>query len=168
MEVASMVSSQGRNYAFRSSTPAHTVLLATVSALQFVCGVRALNKSKAFVVVLAALLLHGCTTPAPTYKNLKPSPNDAELSFESDFELHTHFSINTQRGSSCGKFETVGYLLKANSIFIYDRPNKEIKVMVPTGKPIGVAGYHYFSDPGYRSNCYPGGHFFHQRETRNM
>ena len=62
------------------------------------------------------LMLQGCTTPGPTYKNLNPSPLDAELSFESDFELHTHFSVNTSRGTECEKYETVGYLLKTDSV----------------------------------------------------
>lgn len=111
-------------------------------------------------IVTLAVILSACTTPAPTYRNINPSPTDAEISFESDFDLHTHFSLNTTREAACGKFESVGYLLKADSIFIYDKPNKEIKVKVPTGKQIGVAGYHYFSDPSYRASCYPQGQFF--------
>ena len=119
-----------------------------------------LRSTRTLTTFSIALALNACTTPAPTYKNTSSSPSDAQISFESDFDLHTRFSVNTERGTHCGKFESVGYLLKANSVFIYDKPNKEIKVKVPVGKAIGVAGYHSFSDPGYKANCYPKGHFF--------
>ena len=110
--------------------------------------------------VTLAVILSACTTPAATYRNINPSLADAEISFESDFDLHTHFSLNTTREPTCGKFESVGYLLKTDSVFIYDKPNKEIRVKVPTGKPIGVSGYHHYSDPSYGASCYPPGHFF--------
>lgn len=114
-----------------------------------------------FLASFVALALGACsTTPPPTYRHSQPALEDAAFSFESDYELHTHFSVNTQRGASCGKFETVGYLLKPESIFLYDKANREINVQVPSRRLVGVGGYHYFSDPSFTSSCYPGSHFF--------
>ncbi len=118
------------------------------------------NKIKALVLLAAAFALNACTTPAPTYRNLSPSSIDAQISYESDFELHTHFSVNTSGNTSCKNFKTTGYILKADSIFIYDKPNTEIKITTPAGKLIGVGGYHQYSDPGYTANCYPKSRFF--------
>lgn len=116
---------------------------------------------KTYITLTVLLILGACTTPAPTYKNPAPLANDAEISFESDYVRHTHFSVNTDRaGVSCGKFKSVGYLLKADSVFIYDKPNTEIIVKVPTKKMIGVGGYHAYDDPGYKSSCYPKSLFF--------
>jgi hypothetical protein len=121
-----------------------------------------------FTVMTMAFLLNACTISAPTYKNLNQSPQDAELSFESDFELHSFFSIKI----GCGKFETVGYLLKADSIFLIDKPNKEIKVPVPTGHIIGTKGEYSYSAPGgpamygapgtpsITTSCSPPPHYF--------
>ena len=110
---------------------------------------------------LCALVLNACGTAAPTYRHLSPAPTDAQLSFESDFDLHTNFSVNTEiNNKQCGKYETVGYLLKTDSIFLFDKPNTEIKIQVPSEKTIGVSGRHFFSDGRYTSNCFPPTVFF--------
>lgn len=112
---------------------------------------------KLALLAIALFLLAGCTTPAPTYRFANASPTDPEISFESDFELHTRFAVNTKEpeGQMCSNFDSVGYLLKANSIFIYDRPNTTITIKAPANKPISVSAHHSFSDPGYRANCGP-------------
>jgi hypothetical protein len=118
------------------------------------------NKIKTLILLTAILALNACTTPAPTYRNLSPSSDDAHISFESDFELHTHFLANISGNTSCKSFKSTGYILKADSIFIYDKPNTEIEITAPAGKLIGVGGYHQYSDPGYTANCYPKSRFF--------
>jgi hypothetical protein len=122
-----------------------------------------LKLTRISTVLCAALFLNACAAHSnmATYKNPNPAENNAKVSFETDFDLHTYFSVNASRNEqSCGKFESVGYLLKADSIFIYDKPNKEINITVPASRLIGVAGYHKYNDPGYRANCFPDGHFF--------
>ena len=120
------------------------------------------------LISFCSIAICACTTPPPTYRNPEPSPNNAHVMFESDFELHTHFSANIDRSkSSCGKYETVGYLLKADSFFIYDKPNLEINITVPADRLVGVDGYHFFSDPGYRSSCSPPGFYFLPEQSKN-
>lgn len=121
---------------------------------------------RSLLIICASILIGACTTPPPTYKNPEPLPTDAKVSFESDFELHTFFSTSINR-DLCSKFETVGYLLKKDSIFIYDKPNHQINISVPFGIPIGVTGYHKYDDPGYRSNCYPPGFTFSPEPMKN-
>lgn len=136
---------------------------AIVEKCRILLGGEVVRYSKVSLACMSAVLFMSaaCTTPAPTYKNSMPSADDAEVIFESDFELHTHFKANIDRSeSSCGTYQSTGYLLKKDSILIYDKPNLEIKIKVPTKKLIGIAGYHYFSDPTYRSNCYPPDRFF--------
>jgi len=122
-----------------------------------------LHFNKTSTTACLALLLNACATHSnmATYKNPNPAENNAKVSFETDFDLHTYFSINVTRNeNSCGRYDSVGYLLKADSIFIYDKPNKEINITIPAGKVVGVAGYHKYDDPGYRGSCYPEGRFF--------
>jgi|LakMenEpi03Aug12_release.lakeMendotaPanAssembly.Ray.scaffolds.fasta_scaffold636939_2 hypothetical protein len=120
------------------------------------------SKNYQFVFIfLSTLALTACGTATPTYKNLYPSPSDAQLSFESDFDLRTNFSVNTEINSKqCGKYEFAGYLLKIDSIFLFDKPNNELKIQVPAEKTIGVSGRHFFSDGKYTSDCFPPTVFF--------
>jgi hypothetical protein len=119
-------------------------------------------KSLQFVVALiSASVLNACGTAAPIYKNLYPAPSDAQLSFESDFDLRTNFSVNTEINSKqCGKYQYAGYLLKIDSIFLFDKPNNELKIQVPAEKTIGVSGRHFISDGKYTSDCFPPTVFF--------
>ncbi|WP_460565834.1 hypothetical protein [Hydrogenophaga aquatica] len=88
---------------------------------------------KACAFISCALFLAACTTPLPKYKNPHPSAEDAHLTFESDFEYHTFFSVNIRNtADACGRFESAGYLLKVDSIFIFDKPNKEVSITVPS------------------------------------
>lgn len=118
--------------------------------------------ASAFISLCAA-----CTTPPPSYKNPAASDN-AKVSFESDFELHTHFYINTEATpESCGKFERAGYLLKRDSFFIYDKANYEVKAEIPSNKVVGVMGNHHFDDPTYRASCFPKPVFFTPEANAN-
>lgn len=119
-----------------------------------------MHKYRILPIIATIALISACTTAPPTYKAPTPSAANAELSFESDFELHSFFSLNTEYGERCGKFESVGYLLKADSIFLYDKPNTALNVTVPSGKIIGVKGYHSFKDPSISSSCFPKDVFF--------
>lgn len=113
------------------------------------------------VVLTISGLLSACTTAPPNYRNPSPASDDARIGFESDYELHTHFSTSLDAGAEgCGKFETVGYLLKVDSIFLYDRSNHAISIDVPSRRIVGVAGHHSFRDPARRTSCYPKPLFF--------
>lgn len=116
---------------------------------------------KACAFISCALFLAACTTPLPKYKNPHPSAEDAHLTFESDFEYHTFFSVNIRNtADACGRFESAGYLLKVDSIFIFDKPNKEVSITVPSQQMVGIDANHSFSDPTYRSSCHPKPVFF--------
>lgn len=112
-------------------------------------------------VLLLALTLGACATAQKiNYQNPNPSPTDANLSFTSSFETHTYFSVNEQPKEVCDDFKSIGYVLNADSIFLYDKPNKVIKLKMPTGKTIAVRGYHQYSDPGEKSSCFPPAQLF--------
>ncbi|WP_076591216.1 hypothetical protein [Herminiimonas arsenitoxidans] len=122
-------------------------------------------------IALTSALIFLCaacnTTPPPNYKN-PIAPDNAKVSFESDFELHTHFYVNTDNTpQSCGKFERAGYLLKRDSILLYDKANYEIKIEVPSNKVVGISASHYFDDPTYRSSCFPKPVFFTPEANAN-
>lgn len=108
-------------------------------------------------LILCLLVLNGCTTPAPTYQYVATSAADPQISFESDFVLHTdfHVNINSSDLNLCNDYDFVGYLLKADSILIYDKPNREIKIRVPSNKNITVRANHYYSDGGRTVSCGP-------------
>lgn len=112
--------------------------------------------------LLMAMTLTGCLTKPQiiNYKNPAPSQNDAHLSFRSDFETHTYFSVNDNPVEKCADFKSIGYVLNADSIFLYDKPNKEINIKMPSGSPIAIHGYHKFSDPGVNSTCFPPSQIF--------
>ena len=116
---------------------------------------------KAGLISTLIILCAACsTTPPPSYQSPVSSDN-AKVSFESDFELHTHFFVNAGiTPQSCGKFERAGYLLKRDSILLYDKPNREIKIEVPSDRIVGIGASHYFDDPTYRASCYPKSVFF--------
>ncbi len=109
------------------------------------------------LLILCFGVLTGCTTPAPTYKYIATSASDPQISFESDFVLHTNFSVNITNPdlNLCNDYDSVGYLLKADSILIYDKPNREIKIQVPSNKFILVHALHYYSDGGRTVRCGP-------------
>lgn|GEM_PF-2895489 len=99
------------------------------------------QKSPRFIVAISTLIA-SCTTPAPTYRYSDVSLPNAEISFESDYVLHTHFSINIvdAERNACKDYKTVGYLLYEDSIFLYDKANKIIKIKVPANKEIAISG----------------------------
>jgi hypothetical protein len=103
-----------------------------------------------------SFLFSACTTPAPTYK-YQAASNDPVVSMESDFELHTHFFVNTKNpaANKCEDFDRAGYLLKVDSIFVYDKSNKEIAIRSAAGKPITISAEHIYSDPGQSQHCGP-------------
>ena len=105
---------------------------------------------------LAPILLFGCKTPPPNYK-YTPTGNDASISFESDFALHTKFKVNTSRPEQnlCSDFVTSGYILKKDSVFIYDTPNLAINISAPASAPIAVSASHEYTDGTFYSSCGP-------------
>ena len=107
---------------------------------------------------LGALMLTvaGCTTPPPTYR-FDSVASDPAISFESAFVRHTHFSVNVKDvgKNACVDFETAGYLLKVDSIFLYDKPSTEIRIKAPANKPVAIKAWHVYSDPAYMSSCGP-------------
>lgn len=115
-----------------------------------------IQKSRQAVLLAGMVLCAGCTTPAPTYR-FAGAAGDPRVSFASDFDLQTHFSVNVSDAAknSCADLDRVGYLLKTDSVFLYDKANTEISIQVPAGKPMVVMGLHTFSDPAYRANCGP-------------
>lgn len=112
--------------------------------------------SRQALLLAGAVLCSGCTTPAPTYR-YEGGAGDPKVSFASDFELHTHFSVNVNDAgrNSCADFDRVGYLLKKDSAFLYDKANTNISIQVPAGKPVAVMALHTYSDPAYGANCGP-------------
>lgn len=105
----------------------------------------------------SALCLTACTTPAPDYRFNDISVPSAELSFESDFVLHTHFAVNitdAQR-NACSDYKRAGYLLYDDSIFLYDKSNRSIKIQVPANQAIAIKGLHQFNDPARSEVCGP-------------
>jgi hypothetical protein len=109
------------------------------------------------IAFLMALQLAACTTPPPTYKYVSQLPDDPQLSFESDFNLHTNFSVNIKapEKNSCKDFDTAGYLLKTDSPTIYDKPNLKLQIKAPADKNISVSASHFFSNGAYVSRCGP-------------
>jgi hypothetical protein len=107
-------------------------------------------------LVPMCILFSACTTPAPTYK-YQAAETDPVISMESDYELHTHFFVNTKNPAAnrCDDFDRAGYLLKVNSIFLYDKSSKEINIRSAANKPITVSAEHIFSDPGESRHCGP-------------
>lgn len=106
--------------------------------------------------LLLAISLTSCTTPQVIqYKNTNPSSADAHFTFKSELDTHTYFSVNEHPVEKCADFKPIGYVLNADSIFLYDKPNKEIKIKMPSGNPIALHGYHKFSNPGMKSYCFP-------------
>ncbi|HEY8607878.1 MAG TPA: hypothetical protein VIM12_12255 [Noviherbaspirillum sp.] len=107
---------------------------------------------------VSTLFLAGCamTTPPPTYKYVANSA-DPTISFESDFVLQTHFFVNTRAAEDnrCADFDRAGYLLKKDSIFIYDKANHQLALKAPADVPVAVRGYHHFSDGTFTSHCGP-------------
>lgn len=112
--------------------------------------------NRILAIVIAVLAVTGCMTTKPNY-SFNASPDDPVLIFNSDFELHTLFSVNTDPASnnSCKKFVLAGYILHKDSIFIYDTPNKEFQIKVPSGQAITVRAFHNYSDPNQYSICGP-------------
>lgn len=110
-----------------------------------------------YILAVITLMNVGCTTPAPTYQYHDTQSPSAELSFESDYVLHTHFSVNIvdAEKNACNDYKTAGYLLYADSIFLYDKANKTLKVTVPANKEISISGLHRFGDPGQQQHCGP-------------
>lgn len=102
------------------------------------------------------VLFSACTTPAPTYK-YQAAATDPVISMESDYELHTHFFVNTKdtAANKCEDFDRAGYLLKVDSIFVYDKSNKEITIRSAANKPITISAEHFYSDPGVNRHCGP-------------
>ncbi|WP_230346438.1 hypothetical protein [Methylobacillus methanolivorans] len=109
------------------------------------------------IIFLVLFSLTACKTPAPTYRFSDTSTPHAEVSFSSNFTLHTHFSVDIEDAEKnvCRDYKTVGYLLYDDSIFLYDKSNKSIKINVPANKEISVQGLHRFNDPAYHANCGP-------------
>jgi hypothetical protein len=116
-----------------------------------------LNVLKIVAVVVTGMTLASCKTIPPTYSYTAASPADPEISFESDFDLHTFFSVSTKfpQEKSCTNFDTVGYLLKPESVFIYDKANHQIVIRAAAEKPLAVSANHLYSDPSYRGSCGP-------------
>jgi hypothetical protein len=111
--------------------------------------------------LLMALVIVGCTTPQVIhYKNPNPSSSDVPVTFRSDLNTHIYFMVNGNPSEVCANFKNIGYVLNMDSIFLYDKPNKEINLSLPSGKPIGVASWHKYDDPGQRSNCFPPSRLF--------
>ena len=106
---------------------------------------------------IASLLLVACTTPLPTYTYTTSSNDDPQIEFKSDFVLHTKFGINVADtvANRCADYQSVGYILKKDSIFIYDKPNAEIKIHTPRDNPVIVVSTHHFDGGDYRSSCGP-------------
>ena len=115
------------------------------------------QKISEFIVAISTLVIASCTTPAPTYRYTDASLPNSEISFESDYVLHTHFSINIVDAArnACNDYKTAGYLLYEDSIFLYDKANKIIKIKVPANKEIAISGMHSYGDPGQQEHCGP-------------
>lgn len=107
--------------------------------------------------LLLAMTIVGCTTPQVIqYKNPNPtSSNNAHLKFISELTTHTYFSVNDHPQEKCADFKPIGYVLNTDSIFLYDKPNKEINIDIPTGKQVAIHSYHKYGDPNFKSSCFP-------------
>ena len=106
-----------------------------------------------FVLAIAA----GCVTGQPNY-TYNASASDPVLIFQSDFDFHTFFEINTDPsgGAACKNFKSVGYTLKVSSVLIVGtKPNPEIQVSVPAGQPVAVKAHYNFSAGLGNTNCGP-------------
>jgi len=112
--------------------------------------------TKIFTLLFIVLSASACTTPKPSY-SYQALPNDPIIEFESDYDTHTFFSVNTKdpEKNMCDDFDSAGFILHADSIFIYDKPNTEASIQVPANQPISVRAHHLFNGAGYRSSCGP-------------
>lgn len=108
-------------------------------------------------LVFFMLTMFGCTTPPPTYRYTSIDDNDPEITFDSNFSLHTFFSINTKVASNnrCSDFDSVGYILKRDSLLIYDKPNHSIHIRVRPNHAVTIRALHQFNDATYTSKCGP-------------
>lgn len=111
---------------------------------------------KVFLAALAVLLC-GCKAPAPTYHYDQVSPDDPEIDFQSNFELHSWFDVNTKNplANRCEDFDYAGLVLKKDSVFLYDKPNPELKIHVPADRPLAVSARQSSNLGDYASSCGP-------------
>jgi len=112
-------------------------------------------KKNIFMVIVVLLAISGCTTPKATYHHQKQD-GDPTVYFDSDFDLHTHFFVNNNADNNlCADEQRVGYILKVDSMFIYDKANPQLSIVVPKDKPIIVMGNHSFSNGSRTTTCGP-------------
>lgn len=107
--------------------------------------------------LLLAMTIVGCTTPQVIhYKTPDPtSGSNAHLKFISELDTHTYFSVNDHPEEKCADFKPIGYILNTDSMFLYDKPNKEINIDTPSGQPVAIHSYHKFDHPTLKSSCFP-------------
>jgi hypothetical protein len=103
-----------------------------------------------FLVALVA----GCAKPLPEYSHTAQS-SDATVVFNSGFDLHTFFIVNTDPAGAnfCDDYRRVGFILHKDSIFLFDDPNHEIKIQVPADQPLSIRAWEQFSDGISGSYC---------------
>ena len=108
-------------------------------------------------ILVALLIVAGCVTGQPNY-SYNAAASDPVLIFQSDFDFHTFFEINTDSsgGAVCKNFKSVGYTLKVSSVLIVGtKPNPEIQVSVPAGRPVAIKAHYNFSAGLGNTNCGP-------------
>ena len=112
-------------------------------------------KHKFLLVMGMLLVISGCTTPKATYHYQKQD-GDPTVYFESDFDLHTHFFVNNNaKNNLCVDEQRAGYILKVDSMFIYDTANKQLSIVVPKDQSLIVMAHHSFSDGSVSKSCGP-------------
>jgi hypothetical protein len=93
-----------------------------------------------------AALLSGCSSFSEEMYQYSAQPGDPIIEFSSDYEYFTKFHINADTPISarqCKNTQEIGTLLYTDSIFIFAKPNRELKTVVPADKEILIRGYTY-------------------------
>lgn len=113
---------------------------------------------KALPVFLLVLLLAGCGKLVPNYSYIAQN-SDATIIFDSEFDLHTFFSVNINPAGNnmCSDYSYVGFILHRDSIFVYDKPNTDLSIRIPTDQLVSVQANHSFNGGTFSSHCGPVG-----------
>ncbi|MDE2427772.1 MAG: hypothetical protein KGM99_03535, partial [Burkholderiales bacterium] len=85
-------------------------------------------------------LCTACAAPGPAYHYTPSSPDDPNITFQSDYSLHTNFYVNTKAPelNHCSDLVPLGFTLREVSVFIRDKPVPKIDIQTAAGKPVTV------------------------------
>lgn len=113
---------------------------------------------KRLSILLLVLLMAGCGKSLPDY-SYSPQGSDATVVFNSEFDLHTFFNVNINPagGNVCADYQSAGFILHKDSIFVLDKPNKDLRINVPTDQPVSIQVVHDFNGGNSYSYCGPVG-----------